>query len=144
MGPMPAARPDAIRLRGVRQNNLKGFDVDIPVGRLVVVTGLSGAGKSSLALAMSLRMAQAGISSAFFTAEMTVERVMERVLAIEGHRAEVDFFGVSRPVQLDLIEGPVEVGDFVLVHVGFAIRRIAPEDLDETLAFFDGLTESAP
>lgn len=45
---MPAARPDAIRLRGVRQNNLKGFDVDIPLGKLVVVTGLSGAGKSSL------------------------------------------------------------------------------------------------
>jgi len=45
---MSAPRPDAIRLRGVRQNNLKGFDVDIPVGRLVVVTGLSGAGKSSL------------------------------------------------------------------------------------------------
>jgi len=47
-GPMSAPRPDAIRLRGVRQNNLKGFDVDIPVGKLVVVTGLSGAGKSSL------------------------------------------------------------------------------------------------
>ncbi len=45
---MAARRPDTIRLRGVRQNNLKGFDVDIPVGRLVVVTGLSGAGKSSL------------------------------------------------------------------------------------------------
>jgi excinuclease ABC subunit A len=45
---MSAARPDAIRLRGIRQNNLKGFDLDIPVGRLVVVTGLSGAGKSSL------------------------------------------------------------------------------------------------
>ena len=45
---MSAPRPDAIRLRGVRQNNLKGFDVDIPVGKLVVVTGLSGAGKSSL------------------------------------------------------------------------------------------------
>jgi excinuclease ABC subunit A len=45
---MSALRPDAIRLRGVRQNNLKGFDVDIPVGKLVVVTGLSGAGKSSL------------------------------------------------------------------------------------------------
>ena len=48
MGQMSAPRPDAIRLRGVRQNNLKGFDVDIPVGQLVVVTGLSGAGKSSL------------------------------------------------------------------------------------------------
>lgn len=40
--------PEAIRLIGVRQNNLKGIDVDIPVGKLVVVTGMSGAGKSSL------------------------------------------------------------------------------------------------
>ena len=43
-----ASRPDAIRLRGVRQNNLKGFDLDIPLGRFTVVTGLSGTGKSSL------------------------------------------------------------------------------------------------
>lgn len=40
---------EAIRLRGVRQNNLKGFDLDLPLGRLIVVTGLSGSGKSSLA-----------------------------------------------------------------------------------------------
>ena len=39
---------ECIRLRGVRQNNLKGFDLDLPLGRYVVVTGLSGAGKSSL------------------------------------------------------------------------------------------------
>lgn len=38
----------SIRLHGVRQNNLKGFDLEIPIGKLVVVTGLSGAGKSSL------------------------------------------------------------------------------------------------
>jgi excinuclease ABC subunit A len=38
----------SIRLHGVRQNNLKGFDVNIPLGKLTVVTGLSGAGKSSL------------------------------------------------------------------------------------------------
>ncbi|MEI7730338.1 MAG: excinuclease ABC subunit UvrA [Verrucomicrobiota bacterium] len=38
-----------IRLRGVRQNNLKHFDLDLPTGRLIVVTGLSGSGKSSLA-----------------------------------------------------------------------------------------------
>lgn len=40
--------PENIRLKGIRQNNLKGFDLDIPLGKLVVVTGLSGTGKSSL------------------------------------------------------------------------------------------------
>ena len=39
---------DAIRIRGIRQNNLKGFDLELPLGKLIVVTGLSGAGKSSL------------------------------------------------------------------------------------------------
>ena len=39
---------DLIRLRGVRQNNLKAIDLDLPIGQLTVVTGLSGAGKSSL------------------------------------------------------------------------------------------------
>ena len=45
----PTAVPGCIRLRGVRQNNLKGFDLDLPLGKLVVITGLSGSGKSSLA-----------------------------------------------------------------------------------------------
>jgi len=40
--------PESIRLRGVRQNNLKGFDLDLPLGKYIAVTGLSGAGKSSL------------------------------------------------------------------------------------------------
>ena len=41
--------PAAIQLRGVRQNNLKGFDLEIPLGKLNVVSGPSGSGKSSLA-----------------------------------------------------------------------------------------------
>ena len=40
---------DFIRIRGARTHNLKGVDVDIPRNRLVVITGLSGSGKSSLA-----------------------------------------------------------------------------------------------
>jgi replicative DNA helicase len=58
-------------------------------GDLVCIGGEVGSGKSSLALAMALRMAQAGTAAAFLTAEMSVERVLERALAIEG-RARVD------------------------------------------------------
>lgn len=58
-------------------------------GDLICIGGEVGCGKSSLALAMALRMAQAGTTAAFLTAEMSVERVLERALTIEG-RAKVD------------------------------------------------------
>ncbi|HAF26307.1 MAG TPA: ABC-ATPase UvrA [Lachnospiraceae bacterium] len=43
------AEKEVIKIRGAREHNLKGIDVDIPRNKLVVLTGLSGSGKSSLA-----------------------------------------------------------------------------------------------
>jgi len=45
---MTDAPRDAIRVRGARQNNLKNLDLDLPLNELIVVTGVSGSGKSSL------------------------------------------------------------------------------------------------
>ena len=43
-------RPEKIIIRGGRVHNLKNIDVDIPLGRIVGIAGVSGSGKSSLAL----------------------------------------------------------------------------------------------
>lgn len=60
-----------------------------------------------------------------------------RVTAIDGLTARVDFWGIEREVRLDIVDTPVALGDFVLNHVGFAIRKIPEEEVEETLALYD-------
>lgn len=64
-----------------------------------------------------------------------------KVVAIDGLDATVDFFGVRKQLRLDIVDEPVQVGDYVLNHVGFAIRRIPPDEVEETLALFDQILE---
>jgi hydrogenase expression/formation protein HypC len=66
-----------------------------------------------------------------------------KVVAIDGMSATVDFFGVRKELRLDIVDEPVSVGDYVLNHVGFAIRRIPPEEVQETLALFDAILKEA-
>ena len=42
-------KEDKLKIRGAKEHNLKNVSVDIPKNKLVVITGLSGSGKSSLA-----------------------------------------------------------------------------------------------
>jgi hydrogenase expression/formation protein HypC len=67
-----------------------------------------------------------------------------KVLAIDGMEATVDFFGVTRRVRLDIVDEPVAVGDYILNHVGFAIRRIPEEDIAGTLELFDSILKETP
>ena len=66
-----------------------------------------------------------------------------RVVEVNGPVATVDFWGVKRQVRLDLVDQPVGVGDYILNHVGFAIRRIPEEDIEGTLALYEELLREA-
>jgi hydrogenase expression/formation protein HypC len=62
-----------------------------------------------------------------------------RVVSIDGNVATVDFWGLMKPVRLDVVDTPVVPGDYILNHVGFAIRRIPPGEVEGTLALYDEL-----
>jgi hydrogenase expression/formation protein HypC len=68
--------------------------------------------------------------------------VVGQVLEVDGMVAVVDFFGVKKKVRLDVVDEPVSVGDHILNHVGFAIRRIPPEEVEATVAFYQELIEA--
>ncbi len=50
---------------------------------------------------------------------------------------------MKKELRLDIVDVPVQVGDYVLNHVGYAIRRIPPEEVGETLALFDQMLREA-
>jgi len=66
-----------------------------------------------------------------------------RVVAVNGLVATVDFWGVQRQVHLELVDHPVAPGDYILNHVGYAIRRIPTGDIEATLALYEELLTRA-
>jgi hydrogenase expression/formation protein HypC len=66
-----------------------------------------------------------------------------QVISIDGLTAVVDFFGVRKELRLDVVDAPVQPGDYVLNHVGYAIRRIPPEEVGETLALYEQVLRGA-
>ena len=66
-----------------------------------------------------------------------------RVVEVQGIIATVDFWGVRREVRLDVVDEPVGPGDYILNHVGFAIRKIPEQEIGETLALYEQLMREA-
>ncbi len=56
---------------------------------------------------------------------------------IEGEVADVEIGGVRKQIRLDLIEDKPQVGEFVIIHAGFAIRILNREEALETLKIFE-------
>ena len=59
----------------------------------------------------------------------------------EGDQATVDVGGVRKAISLALVDG-IAVGDYVILHVGYAIQKLDPEEAEKTLALFAELGES--
>jgi hydrogenase expression/formation protein HypC len=66
-----------------------------------------------------------------------------KVIAVDGLVASVDFWGVRKDVRLDVVDEPVAPGDYVLNHVGFAIRRIPSEEVQATLELYETLLRAS-
>ena len=70
--------------------------------------------------------------------------IPSKVLKIdENNIAEVDTLGVKREVSLDLIQEEVKVGDYVLIHVGYAMSKIDEKAALESLELYKMMAEAA-
>jgi len=56
---------------------------------------------------------------------------------VSANIIECDFWGLTREVRLDQLDGPVAVGDYILAHEGFAVRRIDDGLIAETLELYE-------
>jgi hydrogenase expression/formation protein HypC len=66
-----------------------------------------------------------------------------QVISVDDMIAVVDFWGVKKRIRLDIVDVPVKPGDYILNHVGFAIRRIPECEIAETLALYEDLLRAS-
>lgn len=59
----------------------------------------------------------------------------------EDNSVTVDTMGVKRKVSAHLMNDPLEIGDYVLIHIGFVMNKIDKADVEESLALYQEIIE---
>lgn len=68
--------------------------------------------------------------------------IPSKIIRIEDSKATIDVYGAQRNISLMLLEDEVKIGDYVLVHAGFAIQKLQEDVAKETLGYFDQYLEA--
>jgi hydrogenase expression/formation protein HypC len=63
-------------------------------------------------------------------------------VAIDGDNCTIDVSGMKKDISLALLDDVV-IGDYVIVHVGYALTKLDPEEAEKTLALFAEMGEQA-
>ena len=66
-----------------------------------------------------------------------------QIIEVSEGVAIVDFWGVRKSVKLEILTEPVATGDYIVDHAGYAIRRIAPEDVADTVMMYEAVLAEA-
>ena len=68
--------------------------------------------------------------------------IPSKIISIENLKATIDVYGAQRDISLMLLENEVQVGDYVIVHAGFAIQKLQEDVAKETLGYFNQYLEA--
>jgi len=67
--------------------------------------------------------------------------IPSKIISVKDSTATIDVYGARRDISLLLLDEDIKVGDYVLVHAGFAIQKIREDYAEETLGLFKKLFE---
>jgi hydrogenase expression/formation protein HypC len=63
--------------------------------------------------------------------------IPSKIIKLEGLHATVDVYGAQRNISLLVMDEPLTIGDYVIVHAGFAIQKLREDVAKETLGYFN-------
>ncbi|TAL25814.1 MAG: HypC/HybG/HupF family hydrogenase formation chaperone [Nitrospirae bacterium] len=69
--------------------------------------------------------------------------IPSKIISMDGFRATVDVYGARRDINLMLMPEEIAIGDYVLVHAGFALQKVDQDAAKEALQLMDEFIDDA-